>query len=241
MFLESGFSISSYLKLVAKSGYSPLSLDIIFKKIRNQGIEAEKEMFCATGGVNTHKGMIFLMGIVLACSMKSLYENLQFKEIQNLIKNMCRGILDDFQNLSSKKSLTNGERLFIKYGYTGVRGVVKGGLDIVFNGALEIFEKNLNMYMDINKAMVITLVYIISVLDDTTILHRHNREILLNIQRQAKDIYDNITINGFDTKLLEDIEKEYSEKRISPGGGADLLAVTLFLSLVKKSSCNNMG
>lgn len=40
----------------------------LFQKIRHIGVEAEKAMFAATEGVNTHKGMLFTMGIVLAAA-----------------------------------------------------------------------------------------------------------------------------------------------------------------------------
>lgn len=40
----------------------------VFQAIRGIGLEAEQAMYAATDGVNTHKGMIFTMGIVLAAA-----------------------------------------------------------------------------------------------------------------------------------------------------------------------------
>ncbi len=42
--------------------------ECLFRRIRRIGVEAEKAMFAATEGVNTHKGMLFTMGIVLAAA-----------------------------------------------------------------------------------------------------------------------------------------------------------------------------
>ena len=42
--------------------------EAVFRAIRGIGLEAEQAMYAATDGVNTHKGMIFTMGIVLAAA-----------------------------------------------------------------------------------------------------------------------------------------------------------------------------
>lgn len=47
------------------AGHTP---EEVFQAIRGIGLEAERAMYAATDGVNTHKGMIFTMGIVLAAT-----------------------------------------------------------------------------------------------------------------------------------------------------------------------------
>lgn len=232
-FIESSFSLTNYLKAVAKLSYSFQNPKLLLKKIRKLGIEAEKQMFLATNNINTHKGMIFLMGIVLSCVSKALYEKVDFSRISVFIKEMCADILNDFDNIKNKNFLTNGEKLYLKYGYTGVRGIVKNGVDIVFNGALNIFERSNKSYNDINKAMLMTLLFLISELDDTTILHRHSPEVLKKTKGLAKILYNQFLDSELDIPLLEKIEKDFSEKLISPGGSADLLAVTVFLYFSK--------
>lgn len=49
----------------AVAGQTP---EAVFQAIRGTGLEAEQAMYAATDGVNTHKGMIFTMGIVLAAA-----------------------------------------------------------------------------------------------------------------------------------------------------------------------------
>lgn len=232
-FIDSGFSLSPYFKKVIKAGYSPLSVDLIFKKIRFMGKVAEKEMFLATHNVNTHKGMIFLMGITGALGAKAKFENLPFNSISFLIKEMCRDILKDFDNIHKKNSLTHGEKLYIKHGVVGVRGIVKNGLDIIFNGSIEIFENSLNSGEHINHSMIRTLIFLMGSLEDTTILHRHDIEILNFVKLKAKDLHLKFDNAFLDIKLLTEIEHEFIEKRISPGGAADLLAITMFLYFIK--------
>ncbi len=232
-FIDSGFSLSSYLKKVISAGYSPLSVDLIFKKIRFMGKLAEDDMFLATNNVNTHKGMIFLMGITAALSAKAKYENLSFNDISSLIKEMCRDILKDFDNLHKKTSLTHGEKLYIRHGIVGVRGVVKNGLDIIFNGSIKIFENSLISGEHINHAMIRTLLFLMSSLEDTTILHRHDIEILNFVKLKAKNLHLKFEKTSVNIKLLTEIENEFIKKKISPGGAADLLAITMFLHFIK--------
>lgn len=232
-FIDSGFSLSSYLKKVISAGYSPLSVDLIFKKIRFMGKLAEDDMFLTTNNVNTHKGMIFLMGITAALTAKAKFENLSFNEIPSLIKEMCRDILKDFDNIHKKTSLTHGEKLYIRHGIVGVRGVVKNGLDIIFNGSIKIFENSLISGEHINHAMIRTLLFLMSNLEDTTILHRHDIEILNFVKLKAKNLHLKFEKTSVNIKLLTEIENEFIKKKISPGGAADLLAITMFLHFIK--------
>ncbi len=232
-FLDSSFAMSPYLKDVSKAGYSPLPLDLIFKKIRYMGKISEEEMFQATKNVNTHKGMIFLMGISVAMSSKAKFENLKFENISNLISEMCKDILKDFENIKSKTTLTHGEKLFLNHGIVGVRGIVKKGLNIIFNEAIDIFESSILKEKNVNSAMIRTLIFLMSSLEDTTILHRHDIDILNSVKSEAMELHSNFQNTSLDISLLKEIEKRYSEKRISPGGAADLLAVTIFLQSIK--------
>ncbi|MGL6065522.1 MAG: triphosphoribosyl-dephospho-CoA synthase CitG [Cetobacterium sp.] len=233
-FIHSSFSLTSYFNEVVKAGYSPLPIDIIFKKIRHMGKIAEKNMFLATGNINTHKGLIFLMGIAAAAAAKTKYENKPFKDIEIFIKNMCKDILKDFENIHLKESHTHGEKLYIKYGIVGVRGVANNGLNLVFNGAIEIFENSLSNNEHINDSMIRTLIYLMSILEDTTILHRHDIKVLNFVKVKAKELHLQFDNNSLDKVLLLEIENEFIHNRISPGGAADLLAITMFLSFIKK-------
>ncbi|MEG0068413.1 citrate lyase holo-[acyl-carrier protein] synthase [Cetobacterium sp.] len=232
-FLDSSFALTPYLKSVSKAGYSPLPIDLIFKKIRYMGKVSEQEMFLATNNVNTHKGMIFLIGITLAMASKAKFENLSFRDISNLISEMCKDILKDFDNIRSKSNLTHGEKLFLNHGIVGVRGIVKKGLDIIFDEAIDVFENSLLKENDINASMVRTLIFLMSSLEDTTILHRHDIHVLNNVKLEAMELHSMFEHSPLDISLLKEIENKYSKERISPGGAADLLAVTIFLQSIK--------
>ncbi|MGL5544248.1 MAG: citrate lyase holo-[acyl-carrier protein] synthase [Cetobacterium sp.] len=234
-FIHSGFSLTNYFKQVVKAGYSNLPIHLVFKKIRYMGKVAEKEMFSATNNVNTHKGLIFLMGITAACAAKAKYHGLPFKNISLFIQDMCKDILKDFDNIHLKKELTHGEKLFLNYGIVGVRGVAKNGLDVVFDKSIDIFRNSIFEKEHINHAMIKTLIYLMSVLEDTTILHRHDLDVLNDVKEIAKTLKEQFINSSLDIELLNKIEKDFISKKISPGGAADLLAITMFLSFVENN------
>ncbi len=231
-FLDSSFAIVPYIKEMAYVAYSYESPKSIFKAIRTIGIKCEEEMFRATNGVNTHKGMIFLIGVVAAAIGKALYEELAFEEIETILKDMCENILNDFKDLDKKKELTHGEKLYLKYGFTGIRGEVKDGLTNIFHGILPEYEdsklKGNNLYSQI-------LLILMSKVEDSTIVHRQNIEKLREVQRHA---YEILTLGGFNTnegtKAVYDFEKQCIDENVSPGGAADLLALVIFLTECKK-------
>lgn len=228
-FIDSSFAISPFLKEFFSSGFSSLSLDLIFKKIREIGKKAEKEMFLATNNINTHKGMIFLMGIFLASLGKIKYDEKDLNSLSLTISTMCKDILKDFENLENKKNLSHGEKLFLNHGIIGIREIAKNGISIVFNGSLKIFEENI--YLGINTAMIKTLIFLMKHLDDTTILYRHDFNVLLEVKKLASMLSE----KEINLTELEKIESDFSKRKISPGGAADLLAITILLYFIKKN------
>lgn len=239
-FLDSSFAITPFLKEMFYVGYSFRNSEEIFKTIRLIGRECEKTMFEVTKGVNTHKGMIFLMGVTIASIGKVIYEKKSFNDIEAILKDMCKDILDDFNEIDKKDVLTNGEKLYIKYGFKGVRGEVASGLSVIFE---KVLPEYLNSDLKGHKLYAHTLLRLMSILEDSTIVHRHDINKLRYIQFKAKEI---LSIGGFKTQLGIDMaikfELECIEDNISPGGSADLLAITIFLGEIKNyfNSLNNI-
>ena len=229
-FLKSSFAIKEGFEKMARVSYSYLTLEKAFLRTRKIGIETEKTMFEATENINTHKGMIFLLGIAVVTASRALYEGTSFNDIQPMIKNMCKDILKDFENIN----LTHGEKLYKNYGFTGVRGEVREGLDIIFNGSLNVFEKSIEKSNDMNLASLQTLIFLMGKVMDSTIVHRHDIHMLRRVKREAEEFF---AAGGVYSELgretAENIEKTYIKERISPGGSADLLAVTIFLYKLK--------
>ena len=122
-FVESSASLTHTFYQCALNGlkFKGKSLNELMDSIRPIGIEGEKRMFKATKGVNTHKGLIFSLGIISAAAA------VEYKETQRLqmdvdkicdkVKDMTKGISDkELGGKTQKNILTYGERLFQRYG-----------------------------------------------------------------------------------------------------------------------------
>ena len=233
-FINSTAALHQYFLLFAEAGQSHDSLKEIFANIRHIGIEAEKAMFLATNQVNTHKGMIFLMGICLAATAKVVSDGLDFSQIQVVIKEMTVGlVLEDLKHLTKETAKSHGEKLYVNHRITGVRGEVEAGLPTVFDHGLPYFESLEEP--SLNKRLVLTLFKLMTLCDDTTIVHRHNVQKLMDVKELAKKvlvIYESQP-EKFEGKLAE-VEDSFIRDLISPGGSADLLAVTAYLSFVQQ-------
>lgn len=235
LFLDSSAALIKPFLLCAQCGGSDKSAEEIFTHIRSVGILGEESMFKATKGINTHKGILFLMGLGCAAVAKALHEGMEFKEVQQLIRLMTKGITEkELHGVKAKEEnmLSNGEKLFLKHGVTGVRGEAEKGLPIVFDYALELYSKCEEMY--INDRLLHTLMGIMQHCEDTTILHRHSSDILKEVQAKAKFI---VALGGMKTDFGVDavysLDKEFKRRNISPGGSADLLALTVFFHNIK--------
>ena len=229
-FIDSSFAIAPYLMDMAMIGYSYHQPKEIFEAIRFIGMESEKAMFHVTKGVNTHKGMIFLLGIIVAATMKAIYEQSDFHCIEHILKEMCANILDDFKDIQDKGELTHGERLFKEYGFTGVRGEVKSGLPVVFKEVLPTYlESNLRGH----ALYAQTLLELMARVEDSTIVHRQDIHKLREIQGKSKEILKIGGLNSKDgIKVALEFEEECIKANVSPGGSADLLALIIFLGEV---------
>lgn len=233
-FIKSTSTISKYMVLFSEQGFSQNSPKEIFQAIRGIGIEAEKEMFKATKGINTHKGMIFLLGISCAATAKAINDKKGFSEIKEIIKQMTKGLVQqELCCMDKNKVLSYGEKLFLEYNIEGIRGQVEKGLPLVFDYSLNVYRENKSLKT--NDRLIHTLLSIMQYCEDSNVLHRHSMDTLKEVQQKAANI---ITIGGMTTqegiKAIEDLDKEFIEKYISPGGAADLLAVTMFFSLIEE-------
>ena len=137
----------------------------VFLGIRKIGMEAEKAMYAVTGNVNTHKGMIFTMGILLAAAgmiagdrFQRLYAGeeseitiklFDIDEILQKGRSMSARILaKDFTEMEKRESKSHGERLYHKYGEKGIRGQAMEGFPILRDIGVPAMRKYLGISMN---------------------------------------------------------------------------------------------
>lgn len=223
LFVKSAKCLQDYFVRAVKIGMETPDLQDCFSKLRQAGLQAEKTMFAATGGVNTHKGAIFTLGL-LCGSIGSLWSvDTPFAKPENVLERggaLCR---DALRRDLKKAPRSFGEKLYQEKKIAGIRGEAMKGFPNLL-GALKLFEKSLGEGNSENDAGVMTLLHLIAVLEDTNLYHRGGEKGAAFAKAAAKKLLDDFSISG-----TKELDRKFIEKNLSPGGSADLLAVARFL------------
>lgn len=233
-FMASSASLTFGLQQCAQAGYEFRGeLSDLLADLRDFGKTAEIRMLQVTQGVNTQKGLIFILGLLCGVAGYVFRQGKELKPqiISEHLAILTKGIVErEYRNLSQKESLTAGEAAFLHYGIRGVRGEVEDGLPTVIAHGLPAIREALKKGKKVNEAGLHALMRIMAVAHDTTILNRHDIQTLRRVQKQAQEVLENGSIfTEKGKKMIERLEKEFTAANISTGGVADLLAATFTL------------
>ena len=208
-------------------------------EIVNIGIEAEREMFKATGGVNTHKGALFSIGLAAVALAGEAFSRITQAE---RCGTMAYNDVNSKQIQSLSNSIASLARLFPDTNGTHgskakANNILKGALDNAREGYTQLFKAWLPFYIDRiaegdNYALHKTLLRIMCDLDDTNIVYRTSIETMKEVKTEAKQMLDTSrNIVNFEA-ALQAMNTDYIHRNISPGGSADMLSLVVFLSCI---------
>ena len=205
-----------------------------FVRLRKIGIACEKAMFEATKGVNTHKGMIFCLCVFCGAigRLKGSHQRFTCKTLQAQMQALCENLVED--DLLHVKPNSAGARFFYETGSSGIRGIAQSGFAIVFEQSLPFFkryEKEEGEEIALKK----TLLLLMSVLDDSTLWSRGGMEGIWFAKTKAHERLHVKTDTKDLNEFLQALDAEMIAKNLSPGGSADLLAMTWLLSQIVDS------
>ena len=197
------------------------------------GIEAERAMLKATGGVNTHRGALFSLGLAVAQGNKepracSLSE--QSGERTKVQSNKASDLQAGITRLASQfpdTQGTHGSHAVSQYQAKGALAMAREGYEQLFNDWLP-FLRELQQQGD-PYAHHKTLLRIMAQLDDTNVLHRCGAEVAQRVKAEAATL-----LADFSPDRLEAMNRRYTAENISPGGAADMLALTIFIHAITK-------
>lgn len=236
-FFASANALRPYFCQCAETGYLNRDLDPreCFEKLRPLGINAEQTMLAATGGVNTHKGAIFSLGLLCAAAGRLGPDSWQPDKILTMCASMTKGLTNrDFGDMIPQDAKTVGEKLYVQYGITGVRGQAEAGFPAVRDVGLPTLDKALRKGLSLNDAGCVTLLHLITAADDTNLISRSDRQTQLEIQARIAALLKD---DPFPSKeVMEGLDREFIQRNLSPGGSADLLALTYFLYFIRSAS-----
>ena len=217
LFERSAEALTPYFEAAALLGMDRCSISVL----RERGIRAEEEMFAVTDGVNTHKGLIYSMGLLLAGMGRCLTWG------GSCLSHAADLACEDAE-IRLKETLaapvTNGGAVYKTYGARGAIGEAAAG----FPDALYCRER-LDFYREsgCDEPASLALCDTMASLEDTNLLHRGGREGLEYVMHAAARISRMPAEKR--VEALTVMDRELISRNLSPGGSADMLALAFLL------------
>ena len=181
-FMRSLFSLRDYFGQVAEAGYAGSD----FPVLERCGIAAEACMLAATGGVNTHRGAIFMVGLLCAAAGATLRAHGRVDRPEQVRRALRRHWGDALALRSRRASTLPGGIAARRHGLRGASEEASLAFPVVFETALPALSAALGRGMSPRSARLETLFHVMAVLDDSNLAHRGGRDGLRDAQRMAK-------------------------------------------------------
>lgn len=217
---------------MAASGAAGMETAALREAIGATGRQAEATMMQATGGINTHRGAIWALGLLVTAAAESAtcMTSAAIAERAGEIARHDDRYLPAFTG-------NKGEAARRRYGVGGARAQAQAGFPHVTGIALPCLHASRSRGDDENTARLNALLAVIAELDDTCILSRGGSSALTAAQSGAASVLAEggaATTHG--KQALRRLEADMLARNVSPGGAADLLAATLFLDRLAPSA-----
>lgn len=233
-FLASSAALWPYFRNCVQVGMMTRELPAnkVFPSLRAAGLQAERDMLRATGGVNTHKGAIFTLGLLCGAAGRLAYSpGIKPRDIAAECARMTVGLTaQDYQGVTAENAVTVGQRLFALYGITGARGQAEAGFPAVTETGLTVLERGIARGLPLNDAGCAALLAILAVTTDTNLIARSDLQTQQAVSKEIAGLLQKAPYP--DRKTLEKLDDWFIERNLSPGGSADLLAATYFLHFI---------
>lgn len=218
MFLRSAEALLPYFREAVFLGLSGCSM----QRLREAGLRGEAAMYAATKGINTHKGAVFSMGLLLYGMGRALRIG------GDAAAHAAALVLEDAEQLQQQSRIdpqTNGGHVLANYGALGARGEAMQGFP---NAQFAKERLSHHRQNGAAHAEVLTLCDLMATVDDTNLLHRGGPEGLTFVKAEAARI-SAMECESEQLAAMKTLDDALIARHLSPGGCADLLALGLLL------------
>jgi triphosphoribosyl-dephospho-CoA synthase len=192
------------------------------------GRYAERAMYRVTQGSNTHKGAIWILGLLVAAAAHRRGQNAQ--EIAAVA-----GAIARLPDRMQPALLTHGDIVRARYGAAGARGEAINDFPHVIDVGLPALQGKRAAGSSVQVCRLHALLSIMSCLNDTCVLYRGGMEALHAVKSGARAV---LMAGGPGStqgrKEIRKLESDLITRNVSPGGSADLLAATIFVDAVER-------
>ena len=246
-FIDSACTLREYFEACTRIGldYRNKNPQDCFDALRTPGLMAEAAMKRATGGVNTHKGAIFSLGIYCA-ALGMGYDGNGSDVQQALVRcgEMTRErMAQELKRIEAQEARTFGEAIYKKSRIGGVRAEAASGFAAVRETSLPMLHAALAAGLGLNDAGLCALVSLMARTQDTNAVRRGGEKLAERLRESARTLNAHIACLLEEGRLAHQMEfirqaltrwdEALTEKHISPGGCADLLALTLLAKFME--------
>lgn len=228
-FMRSLFALRGYFVEVAALG----AADEPFKRLQAAGLAAEARMQSATGGINTHRGAIFTLGLLCAAAGVLVRQGLPIDDVQ--LRRVVREHWGDaLVARRDRPRASHGRAARAALGLRGVEDEAIDGFPVLFDRAVPTLLREIADGTDVRRARLQTFFTIVATLDDTNLAHRGGHAGLVAARALARRFLDDGGVHAPDAELhAEDIHRAFVARRLSPGGAADVLAAACWYARVR--------
>lgn len=192
-----------------------------FKDLQKIGLKYEKLMFQKTRNINTHKGLIFAVGIFYFALLKS---DSNKNSVINFIKKFCQPLKEQFNSNNSY-----GTVFTKKYNIKSARQTALDGYKVIFD-IYDFYKNNIqHLLIDDNYKYFYLIIFITTIIDDTNIIKKIGFESFLKIKINFKNKLNNLISSPNYKNEVSELNDYAISNNISPGGSADMFVLVSVL------------
>ncbi|MEJ8851404.1 triphosphoribosyl-dephospho-CoA synthase [Variovorax rhizosphaerae] len=225
-FMRSLFALRRYFVQIAEAGQAGAG----FPELERLGIAAEARMLDATRGINTHRGAIFMLGLLCAAAGAVARDRAHAMTPSVLREAMQVRWGDALAQRSQRAPILPGGIATRRLGLRGASEEAAMGFPVLFRTAVPTLARGLARGLSPRLARLDTLFHVMAVLDDSNLAHRGGLEGLRHAQGVAQGYIDrggSAAPGGL--AAAETIANDFVVRRLSPGGAADTLAAACWV------------
>jgi len=224
-FRASAAALGPYFQALAEAGARGVGLG----RLRGIGIEAEAAMLAATAGVNTHRGAIFGLGLLCA-AVGARFGGFITPRL-SLGATVSR-LWGEAVLQATTPTQSHGSTARHRYGAGGARHEAAAGFPTIYEVGLPALTRGALLAPgDAEAARVESCFALIAQLEDTNLLHRGGPTGLSFARDAARSFLDAGGVGQPDWRdRARMVHEQFVALRLSPGGSADLLAMSLFVA-----------
>jgi triphosphoribosyl-dephospho-CoA synthase len=233
MMQASAEALRPFFAELARAGQGGAKME----RLRSIGLRAETAMLAVTGGVNTHRGATF--GLGLLCAAAGAVAEISADDGAAVAPVSLGGVVTRYWAADIGRGpiplFSHGAAALRRYGAGGARAEAAGGFRSVYEVGWPALRQGRSLQPDDPDAPPVQACFaLIAAVDDTNLLHRGGADGMRYASVAASSFLSRGGVGVADWRQrAATVHAGFVARRLSPGGCADLLAMTLFVDAME--------